>query len=83
MSPSIIRYLEPQTGDMFTTRFADCHFNEDEFPALGGGIKEVPKDLTWCTPNLLHFDPQQNNVNWKFRKLYIYKIWQMNYQMRS
>ncbi|KAM1736193.1 hypothetical protein ACFX12_014577 [Malus domestica] len=25
-SPSIIRYLEPLTGDLFTSRFADCHF---------------------------------------------------------
>ena len=33
-SPSIIRYLEPLTGDVFTTRFADCHFNESVFPSL-------------------------------------------------
>jgi len=26
VSTSIIRYLEPQTGDLFTARFADCHF---------------------------------------------------------
>ena len=25
-SPSIIRYLEPLTGDLFTARFTDCHF---------------------------------------------------------
>ena len=25
-SPSIIKYLEPTTGDVFTARFADCHF---------------------------------------------------------
>ena len=31
-SPSIIRYLEPSTGDVFTARFADCHFNENLFP---------------------------------------------------
>jgi hypothetical protein len=36
-SPSIIRYLEPLTGDVFTARFADCHFNETVFPPLGGG----------------------------------------------
>ena len=35
-SPSIIKYLEPQTGDIFTARFADCHFEEIVFPALGG-----------------------------------------------
>ncbi|KAG7578737.1 Ribonuclease H-like superfamily [Arabidopsis thaliana x Arabidopsis arenosa] len=68
-SPSIIRYLEPQTGDMFTARFADCHFNESEFPALGGGIKEIPKDITWCTPSLLHLDPPT-----KQRELEVQKI---------
>ena len=26
-SPSIIKYLEPLTGDFFTARFADCHFD--------------------------------------------------------
>ena len=35
-SPSIIRYLEPLTSDVFTARFADCHFNESVFPSLGG-----------------------------------------------
>ena len=35
-SPSIIRYLEPLTGNVFTTRFADFHFNESVFPPLGG-----------------------------------------------
>ena len=35
-SLSIIRYLEPLIGDVFTARFADCHFNESVFPPLGG-----------------------------------------------
>src|SRR3954468_12328392 len=34
-SPSIIKYLEPMTGDLFTARYADSIFNEDHFPALG------------------------------------------------
>jgi hypothetical protein len=34
-SPSIIKYLEPLTGDLFTARF-DCKFDEAMFPALGG-----------------------------------------------
>lgn len=38
-STSIIRYLEPQTGDVFTTQFADCHFDEKEFRVLGEKIK--------------------------------------------
>ena len=28
-SPSIIRYLEPSTRDIFTACFVDCHFNEN------------------------------------------------------
>ena len=36
-SPSIIKYLEPMTGDVFRARFADCHFNETMFSQLGGG----------------------------------------------
>jgi hypothetical protein len=35
-SPSIIKYLEPLTGDLFTARYSDCIFSEDHFPALGG-----------------------------------------------
>ena len=37
-SPSIIRFLEPTTGDLFTAIFADCHFNETMFPSI-----ETPK----------------------------------------
>ena len=35
-SYSIIKYLEPLTGDIFTARFADCQFDESIFPELGG-----------------------------------------------
>ena len=34
-SQSIIRYLEPLIGDLFTARFVDCHFNESKFPTFG------------------------------------------------
>ena len=34
-SPSIIRFLEPLTGDLFTAKFMDCHFDETQFPSLG------------------------------------------------
>ena len=40
-SPSIIRYLERMTGDMFTARFADCQFDEIVFPKLGGDKSEI------------------------------------------
>ena len=42
-SPSIIRYLEPLTGDLFTARFADCHFNERNFSLFGKG-KTSPEE---------------------------------------
>lgn len=55
-----LRYLEPQTGDMLTARFADFHFKKDEFPALGRRIKQISNDimkkdiiLSWI---LLHSD---------------------------
>jgi len=35
-SPSIIKYLEPSIGDLFTARFADSHFDELVFPTLRG-----------------------------------------------
>ncbi|KAJ9558226.1 hypothetical protein OSB04_012840 [Centaurea solstitialis] len=37
-SPSIICYLEPLTGDLFTARHADCDFDETIFPSLGGDL---------------------------------------------
>ena len=35
-SASIINYIEPFTGEIFTARFADCHFDENIFSPLGG-----------------------------------------------
>jgi hypothetical protein len=43
-SPSILKYLEPLTGDLFTARFADCIFNEDHFLTLGGDNKFITDD---------------------------------------
>jgi hypothetical protein len=34
-SPSIIRYFEPLTCDIFKARFEDYHFDENIFPSLG------------------------------------------------
>ena len=41
--PSIIRYLEPLTSDVFTARFVNCHFNESVFLSLRGE-KSIPKE---------------------------------------
>ena len=47
-TPSIIRYLEPLTGDVFKARFEDCHFNETIFPPLGGekSLFEAQREIT-------------------------------------
>ena len=42
-SPSIIKYLEPLTGDAFIDYFTDCHFNESVFPPLWAE-KLVPEE---------------------------------------
>jgi hypothetical protein len=34
-SQSIITYLEPLTRDLSTSRYPDCIYNVDIFPALG------------------------------------------------
>jgi hypothetical protein len=38
LSPSIIKFLEPLTGELFTARYADCIFNEEHFPTLGENL---------------------------------------------
>ncbi|XP_056844750.1 retrovirus-related Pol polyprotein from transposon TNT 1-94 isoform X2 [Raphanus sativus] len=68
-SPSIIRYLEPQTGDVFTARFADCHFNEKEFPTLGGDNNQVGKEIKWNVPSLLHLDPPTKQSELEVRRI--------------
>jgi hypothetical protein len=42
VSPSIIRYLKPLTGDIFKARFEDCHFDENIFSSLRKE-KSLPK----------------------------------------
>ena len=61
-SPSIIRYLEPSTRDVFTTCFADCHFNENLFPPLGEEkyLTEERREITWNASVMSHFDPCTN-----------------------
>ncbi|KAM2195334.1 hypothetical protein ACFX1R_029346 [Malus domestica] len=61
-SPSIIRYLEPMTRDLFTARFADCHFDETAFPLFGGdkitNVLVEHRELSWITPAMSHLDPR-------------------------
>ena len=61
-SPSIIRYLEPLTCNVFTACFTDCHFNESVFPSVQGEkpILEEQQEITWNAFNMSHLDPCTN-----------------------
>ncbi|CAA0805913.1 Unknown protein, partial [Striga hermonthica] len=61
-SPSIIKYLEPKTGDVFTARFDDCHFNEELFPTLGGNERSIERNIEWKTSSLSYLDPPTKKI---------------------
>ena len=50
--PSIIQYLEPLPGDIFTARFTDCHFKEITFSTLGDELRswkmKLPEIYRYC-----------------------------------
>uniref|UniRef100_A0A2N9I5S5 Reverse transcriptase Ty1/copia-type domain-containing protein n=1 Tax=Fagus sylvatica TaxID=28930 RepID=A0A2N9I5S5_FAGSY len=70
-SPSIIRYLEPLTGDIFKARFDDCHFNETIFPPLGGekSLPEARREITWNVSTLSHLDPRTNQSELEVQRI--------------
>ena len=72
-SPSIIKYLEPLTGDIFTARFADCHFNESVFPTLGEGKIKPKKEIGWNELSLSHFDPRTKQCELEVQKIIHFK----------
>jgi hypothetical protein len=70
-SPSILKYLEPLTGDLFTARFADCIFNEDHFLALGGDNKFITDDreINWDDKSILSSDPHTKETELQVQKV--------------
>ena len=60
ISPSIIKYLEPRTGDLLMARFADSFFSEDHFPALGGEFKyhDESQEINWNARGIANEDPR-------------------------
>jgi hypothetical protein len=69
-SPSIIKYLEPLTGDLHTAQFADSIFNEEHFPALGGGkylARDECREITWESTGVLEWTLALKKMNLKFR----------------
>jgi hypothetical protein len=70
-SPSILKYLEPLTGDLFTTCFVDCIFNEDHFSALMGDNKFIDDDreIDWDDKSILSSDPRTKETELKVQKI--------------
>lgn len=50
-SPSIIRYLDPTTGSLFTAKLADCVFQETQFPTIGSGGADRIRSFDFGWPN--------------------------------
>ena len=69
-SPSIIRFIEPMTSDIFTVWLADYHFDETIFSSLGKGktspeeklerkfSPEEKSEFSWNVTNMTHLDPR-------------------------
>ena len=70
-SASIINFIEPLRGEVFTARFADCHFDENLFPLLGGDkpIPEELREITWNESSLSHLDPRTKQFKPKVQKI--------------
>ena len=45
--PSIIKYVEPLTSDLFTIRFTDCYFDKSYLSTLGEEKDQLKKKITW------------------------------------
>ena len=69
-SPSIIKYLEPLTGDVFTARFADCQFDETIFPILGREKEKLVKqEVTWNASSISYLDPRSGQCESEVQKI--------------
>src|SRR6266540_4980281 len=70
-SPSIIKYLEPLTGDLFTARHADSIFDEDNIPALGGDniYQTKCQDIEWNAIGIQSLDPRTKESKLKVQRI--------------
>ena len=69
---SIIRYLDPMTGDCHTDRFADCIFDEDLFPTLGGENQPLDaksREITWQATGIHAHDPRTAETEREVQKI--------------
>jgi hypothetical protein len=70
VTPSIIKYLEPMTGDLHTARYADCVFDEDHFPALGGDRHpEECREIEWNASGMQSLDPRTSESELEVQRI--------------
>jgi hypothetical protein len=70
-SPSIIKYLEPLTGDLFAACFVDSIFDEEHFLALGGDFKyqKECQEINWNTQSVPGTDPRTTETELQVQKI--------------
>jgi hypothetical protein len=70
-SPSIIKYLEPLIGDLFTAHFTDSIFVEEHFSALGGDFKyqKECQEINWNTQSGPGTDPRTTETELQVQKI--------------
>ena len=72
-SLTILKYLELLTSDLFTTRFADCQFDEAYFSTLGGGktffSTKQCREISWKEDQLNTFDPRTSQIELEVQKI--------------
>jgi hypothetical protein len=71
LSSLIIKYLDPLTGGLLTARYANCIFNEDYFPALGGEFKYHTKcqAINWDAIDTLKEDPNTEETELQVQRI--------------
>lgn len=57
------------TGDLFTARFSDFHFDESVYLTLGGENKQLKKNIDWNALSLSHLDPRTNQYEQEVQKI--------------
>ena len=58
-------------GDIFRARFADCHFDEVNFPSLGGDKlpKEEQREIIWNASSMSHLDPRTTQCDKEVQRI--------------
>jgi hypothetical protein len=70
-SPSIIKYLEPMTVDLFMAQYTGWIFNEDQFPVLGGEFQNNSEcqEINWDDKPMISTDPRTQETELHVQKI--------------